>query len=155
MTIVSTFLQALKDAGVYDNSAIILMADHGYGYDRDIELLGRLNPLLAVKGIDEHHSFRISKSPICYEDLQICYQRLINGSESEASFDAKEGDVRRRRVLIHAYEQDDHMEEYVQTAGAFHFDALVPTGKVYEQPGVAGKRHSIEELSTGDSITKE
>ena len=96
MTIVKDYLQMLRQAGVYDNSSIIIMSDHGFGYADGVEVpLGRNNPFLAVKGMGEHHdAMQISGAPISYVDLQEAYRRLLDGAPGDAVFDAKEGDDR-------------------------------------------------------------
>ena len=53
MTVLKQYLDDLKAAGVYDNTAIVVMADHGYWTYWDDKLLGRSNPLLAVKGVEK------------------------------------------------------------------------------------------------------
>ena len=131
MTIVDTYLSRLKEAGVYDNSVIILMADHGYGYNQDIPVLGRSNPLLAIKGVEEHHDLQISDAPISYEDLQDAYQRLLGGAPGDRVFDAQEGDERPRRFLGYLYEHEDYMLEYQQQGHASDISTLVPTGNEY------------------------
>lgn len=132
MTIVKAYLELLKEAGVYDNSAIIIMADHGYGHNRDIPIVGRGNPLLAVKGIGEDHPFTVSGAPISYEDLQTAYQRLLEGQGGEAVFDAREGDDRDRRFICYFYEKEDFMAEYTQTGHAFDIETMTPTGIEYK-----------------------
>ena len=133
MTIVKAYLQKLRDAGVYDNTAIVLLADHGYGNKREENVVGRTNPLLAVKGVGETHPMGISEAPISYEDLQEMYRRLLNGAPSTEVFDAKEGDSRSRRTLIYYYIDEKHMAEFVQTGHAFDLDTLVPTGQTYNR----------------------
>ena len=133
MTIVDTYLARLKEAGVYDNTVIVLMADHGYGYEREIPILGRGNPLLAIKGINEHHAMRLSEAPISYEDLQEAYQRLLSGTPGDQVFDAKEGDDRPRRFLGYLYEKEEYMVEYYQEGHADNIDTMLPTGKTYER----------------------
>ena len=49
----------LKEKGVYDNSIIIVLADHGYIEGRDD---GRQNPILYIKGLNEHHKMITSPS---------------------------------------------------------------------------------------------
>ena len=132
MTILGAYLQALKDAGVYDSSVIVVMADHGYGYQRDVPVVGRSNPLLAVKGLGERHPMAESQAPISYTDLQEAYLRLLDGQSGAACFDAREGDDRPRRFLLYYYMQDGHMEEYIQHGHAFDIETLLPTGRVYD-----------------------
>ena len=135
MTIVDEYLNMLRDAGVYDNTAIIVMSDHGFGYEDNKEVpLGRNNPLLAVKGIGEHHdTMQISEAPISYEDLQEAYQRLLDGAPSDAVFDAKEGDERARRYLYYDYTKEDHMVEYELHGEAADWNNLIPTGRIFDQ----------------------
>ena len=132
VTILKTYLDKLKKAGVYDNTAIVVMADHGYGEHWTDGLKGRSNPLLAVKGIGESHDMQISQAPISYEDLQDAFHMLLNGSNSTEVFTAQEGDTRVRTFMYYHYLKEDHMEEYEQTGDAWDENALVPTGRVFE-----------------------
>ncbi len=131
MTIVNAYLEKLKEAEVYDNSAIVLMSDHGYGYNQDIYIYGRGNPLLAVKGKHEHHALEISDAPISYADLQEAYQRLLSGASGQEVFDARAGDSRSRRLICYPYQGEFRMEEYLQTGHASDIGTLVPTGEIY------------------------
>ena len=133
MTVVDGYLQKLKDAGVYDNTAIVIMADHGHEYTWDHLILDRCNPFLAVKGVGEQHPLNISEAPVSYEDLQEMYRRLLDKQPSSQVFDAREGENRNRRVLIYYYRDETKMSEYLQTGHASDPDALVPTGKEYNK----------------------
>lgn len=86
LLLVNKFLDTLKENGVYDDTVIVIMADHGY-YDK------RQNPLLLVKGYDEHHDFSISDAPVSYYDLQTIFVNLISGksdSTNVVSYSEKE-----------------------------------------------------------------
>ena len=132
MTIVRDYLDKLKEAGVYDNTAIILLADHGYGYEREIPIVGRGNPVLAVKGRGEQHpAMARSEAPISYEDLQEAYQRLLQGKASGEVFDAKEGQNRPRRILLYPYMKEHVMAEFMQTGHAFDIETMIPTGREF------------------------
>lgn len=133
MTIVAAYLQRLKDAGVYNNTVIVLMADHGYGYEREVPIVGRGNPLLAIKGIGEAHPLQVSEAPISYEDLQEAYRRLLSGTPGGQVFDAQEGQERARRFLGYFYEQEEHMQEYRQQGHASDIDTMIPTGTRYDR----------------------
>lgn len=126
----ATYFDQLKNSGVYDNSVIIVMSDHGYNYD---ETYGRQNPILFVKGINEKHEYRESDAPISYEDLNTAYERLLNGSSSDQIFDYKSGDLRQRRFLFYYFENDEHMVEYTTTGNAADTDKLMPTGREYDK----------------------
>ncbi len=43
------FLSQMKQAGVYDNTAIVIMADHGSHNDTDLRTINQ-NPILLIKG---------------------------------------------------------------------------------------------------------
>ena len=132
MTIVRDYLDKLKEAGVYDNTAIVLLADHGYGYEREIPIVGRGNPVLAVKGRGEQHpAMARSEAPISYEDLQEAYQRLLQGKASGEVFDAKEGQNRPRRILLYPYMKEHVMAEFMQTGHAFDIETMIPTGREF------------------------
>lgn len=128
LVMVQQYMDELKSLGVYDNSVIVIMADHGGGWmeDRDT-LLCRHNPLLLVKGRKERHEFTISKAPISYEDLQAAYVNLLNGSTGKDVFEARDGEQRKR-----IYINDSDFVEYATEEDAFNYDALQPTGIVYE-----------------------
>lgn len=136
MTILKQYLDDLKEAGVYDNTAIVVMADHGYWTYWDDKLLGRSNPLLAVKGVGESHPMALSEAPISYEDLQECFSRLLDGKSSAQVFDAKDGDQRVRRYLSYNYLEEGHIVEYEQTGYATDLSTMVPTGRVFDAKSV-------------------
>lgn len=130
MTITKRYFDMLKESGVYDNSVILVMADHGYegGYGQGVD---RQNPILFAKGRNESHTFAVSDAPISHDDLQEAYVRLLNGSKSDEIFDAKEGDVRERNYLLYALRDKNHMTEYTTLGHASDMDALKKTGNVF------------------------
>ena len=102
-TIVSAWLEKIRKAGVYDNSAIIIMADHGFSMADDPK--GRNHPVFFVKGINEHsESLRTSAAPVSFEDLVTSgYDRLIAGMDGQSIFDWKEGEQRDRKCYFLSY----------------------------------------------------
>lgn len=62
---ISEFIAQLKKAGVYDNTALIILADHGNCGIGEMNS----NPTLLVKGWDEHHDFEISDNYVSWEDI--------------------------------------------------------------------------------------
>lgn len=133
MTIADTFLKKLKESGVYDNSIIIIMADHGYGLgpDSDSYLHNRQNPILFVKGSDEHHPFSVSEAPVSHSDLMDAYFSLLSGSLSTDCFSCREGDSPARRYLYYPGNGAEKMTEYYQYGEAGDVSTLVPTGNEY------------------------
>ena len=133
ITLASEYIEALKESGTYDNTVLIVMADHGYnGIGEKEEDFLRQAPLLLIKGREEHHAtMQISEAPICYEDLQTAYVRLLDGMQSEEVFDWTEGDARERRFLEYAPGNEKCMVEYIQSGHAQDTASMVPTGREF------------------------
>ena len=132
MKVADTFLKKLKDAGVYEKSTIIIMADHGYQAGSESNL-DRFNPLLMIKGFNETHEYTVNEAPISYLDLPEAYNRLLDHKTAAECFDAKEGDQRERRILYFVYLQEDLIQEYIQDGYASDYENLKPTGNEYRR----------------------
>lgn len=132
LTILKQYIQKLKDSGVYDNSTIMIMGDHGYNYD---DLEGRQNALLMVKSENEHHELQWSDLPISYDDLQGSYQNLLNGLDSEHAFDGLTEDNQTRRYLLFSYTEENLITEYYQMGYATDLETMQPSGKKYKYKG--------------------
>ena len=128
VTLADAYLQLLKENDVYDNSVILICADHGYN---GIYTYGRQNPILLIKGFHERHPLHDSMAPISFSDLQDAYIRLMDGAQSDEIFPWKEGDARERRYLYYYYEEEDTITEYIQTGDADDLDTMVETGNIY------------------------
>jgi len=136
LTITKTYLEKLKASGVYDNSVIVIMADHGYaeeyGFEEGMEACEeRQNPIFFAKGVGENHELQVSNAPVSYEDLQEAFARLLAGSESGELFEWQEGDVRERRYIYYDFLSDEYMYEYKSTGHAADVEAMIPTGEEY------------------------
>ena len=132
LTILKQYIQKLKDSGVYDNSTIMIMGDHGYSLTG---LEGRQNALLMVKSENEHHELQWSDLPISYDDLQGSYQNLLNGLDSEHAFDGLTEDNQARRYLLFSYTKENVITEYYQMGYATDLETMQPSGKTYKYKG--------------------
>ncbi len=121
-----------KEAGVYDNTVIVLLADHGYADGTEKLNTVQQHPILFIKGKNERHGLKTDSAPISYDDLQQAFLRLMDGKQSDEVFDWHEGDERERRFLLHEWTSTDHLQEYVQTGRAEDMDTFVPTGRVVD-----------------------
>lgn len=137
VTLAERYLSALKKSGTYNNTAIIVMSDHGFNRDIDNADMGD-NPfmrqcgLLLIKGVGEtHDTMQISEAPVSYEDLQEAYRRLLDGAWSDAVFDCREGEQRDRRYLWYAVTDEDYLVEYQQTGYASDLSTMIPTGREF------------------------
>lgn len=131
------YLNNLKAAGCYENTAIIIMADHGYYKDT------RQNPMLLVKGMNEDHPYEVSDIPVSYEDLLPAYSGLMNGKAAGEIFEWKAGDRRDRRYLEYLFYGEDHMYEYIQSGYASDPETFRPTGREYIRQGEHITSHSF------------
>ena len=137
MTLTDSYLKKLKEAGVYDNSVIIVMADHGFNSELSDEgrtFEARQNPILFVKGVGEHHPYTTSDIPLSFSDLPASFINLMEGQSGEEAFAWTEGQQRERRYLY--YDLNDgvgekHMVEYIQTGHASDLSTLIRTGTEY------------------------
>lgn len=127
LNIIDSFINRLKESNVYDNSVIIVMADHGYWAAG-----GRQNPILYIKGIDEHHEMKTSDIPVSYEDLCNAYLELLKGNKTDNLFkDIPKGRV--RRFIENAFKNEDKMIEYEQTGKAWDTSSIVATGREFNR----------------------
>lgn len=138
LTVIKAYLQRLEDNGVYNNSVVVIMADHGQMSDADWAALEqpyltlkRCNPILFIKGINENHEMYKSDSPVSYVDLQDAFCDLIDGKQSTELFEELELG-RTRRVLWQKWTEEYHMVEYETTGNAREPRKFTPTGNVYD-----------------------
>ena len=128
LNIVHDYLDRLRDSGFYDNSAIVILGDHGCEGDG---ITGRHNPVLLIKGIGERHSFRESDAPVSYADLEAAFESLLEGSSGDSVFDCSPGEIRERRFLTMYLDRDGTAFEYVSEGHASDLSSMVSTGHSY------------------------
>ncbi len=130
--IVERYIQTLKQLGIYDNSTIIIMSDHGT-YDL------RQNPLFMVKGFDERHEMIINHAPMSYIDLPNIYEKLLNNSTSVSLIGFDENSNRERFFYKYLYTGNINsnayatiINEYTTNGDASQIGTFDLTGKVFE-----------------------
>ncbi len=136
MKIIDLFLNKLKSEELYDNSVIVIMADHGAA---SYEGGGQMqSPLLLVKGYNEKHGFTVSEAPVSYEDLQEAFINLLNGKTGDHVFSVKEGDERTRAMYYTGFigqrkhfTRNEPFIEYQSTGHAYDLRTLKRTGNEY------------------------
>ena len=127
-TITKKYFDYLKEHDVYDNSVIILMADHGYNVDASV--YGRQNPILYIKGLyEKHEEMNISDKPISFEVLNEAYKDLLDDKKSIELF--HDIDMNRKRIHFIYANDTKVMKEYETTGKAWETDKLKPTGNVF------------------------
>ncbi len=127
MKIANELLSVLKDAGVYDNTAVVIMSDHGQTSEY------RKSPLFMVKGVGEvHDTMQISNTAVTYGMVSQAFINLAQGSDAESAIWTAMADYQsERRFLNYEYMAEEFIEEYTQTGSVIEDNALVKTGKIY------------------------
>lgn len=129
ITVIEKYLNRIKESGQYDNSIIIVLADHGNnGYDP----IGRQNPILYIKGLNEHHNeMVVSDKKVSYEDLNnSIYSDLLEGKKATELLP----DITNNRVRRFIWYKDyDKMQEQTLDGHAWETEKLMPTGVKYER----------------------
>lgn len=129
VTMVKDYLKKLKDNGVYDNTAFIIMADHGYDKKQTDDASSQLeksNPIFMVKGRNESHDkLEINNKPISYLDLQGIFKDIIQGKKSDELFK----DIPDKRTRYYQTSKDKNLSnneylEYQTDGKAWEFDKL-------------------------------
>ena len=126
LKVISTFINRLKENNAYDNSVIIILADHGEGKNTL-----RQNPILYIKGINEHHEMYISDIPVAYEDLADAYISLLENKNSTELFLNLDKN-RPRRVLNNLYTREIMIEWY-QYGKAWDNDTFKASGREFRR----------------------
>ncbi len=129
ITVMEKYLERIKESGQYDNTVIIVLADHG---DNNYEKVGRQNPSLYIKGINEtHKKMIVSDKKVSYEDFNnSIYYDLLDGLKSTELL--KDNDENRIRRFIW-YKDYDDMYEQTLDGHAWETDKLKNTGNRYKR----------------------
>ena len=130
MKIAQTLIERMKDAGVYDNSVLVILGDHGFNYVKD-KSYHRQHPMLMIKGRGERHPFAVDNAPVSHADLCEAFVRLLGGADSRACFDWQAGQQRERRFLNYSWTDLERFEEYMQSGQAEDGETMLPTGRVF------------------------
>ncbi|MGN0639066.1 MAG: hypothetical protein ACI4J0_11900 [Huintestinicola sp.] len=129
--LVKKYIDSLKSNGVYDDSTIVILADHGQvGYSQ--------NPIFMIKNAGEHHEFQVSDTSMSFEFLDDIWIALANGEIVDDNFISNCSlEYGSRRFLF--YNWDDAwsrqfmpgMEEMFCKGTAYDTANLEPSGRMY------------------------
>ena len=127
VTIVRRYIDMMKDLGIYDNSTIIIMADHG-GDPKTEGGFGQC-PGLMIKKKGDNHEFRTSLAAVSYSELAEEMAALADGNDL---FELKTEELTERRFMYYLFNHEDHIEEYVQKGYAWDDSTMELTGKTFD-----------------------
>lgn len=144
--IVLSYINRLKESGVYDNSVIVIMSDHGYTPISDEEMLERhpvlhsqgnheirQNPILYIKGFNEtQKSMQTSDKQISHEDLSQAFIELLDSKQNHDIFTNIPTSDRTRTIIYNTFNNENHMVEYTQNGKASDRKSATPTGNIFD-----------------------
>lgn len=129
--LMSSYIELLKKNNTYDNSVIILIADHGYTGSKNT--LNKVNPILLIKGFNEtNKKMIISDKKISFMDLQDTYKELLNGKKNPELF-KNVPQNRVRKFIWYRFTKENHMVEYKLDGHAWEGEKAVKTGKKFNR----------------------
>lgn len=129
VTFADGYIKMLKKQGVYDNTILVFMADHGYDPTEE-SLLNRFHPMLMVKGIGESgDEMTVNDTPVSYEHVMQAMMNLLDQVPSNEIFDPYVSDS--RRLILYNYTEEHLMAEYTTTGHAGDLASKIATGNEY------------------------
>lgn len=135
--IMQNFIRALKSAGIYEKTDIIITADHGWE--------NRYNPILLIKCQDTVGEFSVSHAPVSYiSDFGPTVLSLIDDSyPGKTIFDYSEDEDRERSFYIYSINPSDRSYNSRET---WYIDSLdVVQENFYVQRTEAESQYQIND----------
>ena len=128
--LLSSYIDLLKENNVYDNSVIIILADHGYAGN---ERIGRQNPILYIKGFNEtNKEMMISDKKVSHLDLIDIYKPLLEDKKTSDLFKEVPAE-RTRKFIYYKFTKENHMVEYETKGHAWENNLVRKTGRKYNR----------------------
>lgn len=123
LKIVYEYLEQLKENGVYDNSTILITADHGYTY------LGRpTNPIFLFKPRNSTGEIAVSDAPVSHDDLIPTIMQDLGLNEHQkygkSAFDYAVGDDRIRRMYFYSWSSGDGAKDCLPPLIEYQIDPI-------------------------------
>lgn len=129
-TFLKTYFDQMKEKGIYDNSTIIVMADHGhYDYSQ--------NPLFMIKNAGDTDEFSVSEEKMSFEYLHNILVFLVNGERVTEEYIRDCGEGKERYYLYYTWDDSwdsdylPKLQEMYVDGYAGDVDNLHMTGKEY------------------------
>ena len=141
--LISEYIQQMQELGIYDESTIIITADHGNqgGFQETIGIYEDFRPVLLMKpaGKGMTDDFTISSAPISHEDLFPTILDATGGNGSKYGNDIQnisENEARERYFYYTGLYSDEDGEialmEYLISGDARDFNNWKYTGKYWD-----------------------
>ena len=119
------YLDRLRELGVYDRAAILILADHG------TETVHR--PLLLLKRPGDTGEMAVNDAPVSYADLPATYVALLTGAQAGTELWSIPQGQARPRLYYHESSRNNafNLYEYSTQALSPSWEELTPTGRVF------------------------
>lgn len=112
LSIVYEYIDQLRNLGVYENTTIIVMADHGETGTGE-----PTNPLFLVKRKGDVGALKMSHSPVSQTDIQATIMEEaglnLDGKYGRSAFEYREDEKRIRQFIYYNWERDGSWSEDV------------------------------------------
>lgn len=119
------YLEQLRTLGVYDRSAVLILADHG------TDTVHR--PLLLLKRPGDTGEMAVNDAPVSYADLPATYVALLTGAQAGTELWSIPQGQARTRLYYHESSRNNafNLYEYSTQALSPSWEELLPTGRVF------------------------
>lgn len=119
------YLEQLRALGVYDRSAVLILADHG------TDTVHR--PLLLLKRPGDTGEMAVNDAPVSYADLPATYVALFTGAQAGTELWSIPQGQARTRLYYHESSRNNafNLYEYSTQALSPSWEELIPTGRVF------------------------
>ena len=119
------YLEQLRALGVYDRSAVLILADHG------TDTVHR--PLLLLKRPGDTGEMAVNDAPVSYADLPATYVALLTGAQAGTELWSIHQGQARTRLYYHESSRNNafNLYEYSTQALSPSWEELIPTGRVF------------------------
>lgn len=119
------YLEQLRALGVYDRSAVLILADHG------TDTVHR--PLLLLKRPGDTGEMAVNDAPVSYADLPATYVALLTGAQAGTELWSIPQGQAHTRLYYHESSRNNafNLYEYSTQALSPSWEELIPTGRVF------------------------
>ena len=133
--VINAYLQELKENGLYEDTTIIVTADHGY-VAANFSFPQTCIMLVKMAGDNSESPLRVSSAPVCQEDLFATVIKGLGGDYSSYGKAIDEISETEERIRYHYNTvidietgQEIRLDEYEITGDARDINNYRPTGK--------------------------
>lgn len=140
--LIEQYITQMKKSGTFDNSTIIITADHGFSSaSQDLNLHNATSCIMMVKpaGTNDGETMKTSLAPVCHEDLFATIIESLGGDHSKYGrtiWEIGENEERERKyyhtTLFNDLDGEVALREYSITGDARDLENYHLTGKYWD-----------------------